>query len=289
MAMNSKIIHHCRSKSSPIKPHSFVSQFNEQLNRLQSSEGAIHYKLNGLIDLLTFDDNLSQLTCTLHQGVQKDEKYSKLVESLLDESLWLIDVCGIIGDILMHTIEETHQLQSVLRRKADVNEVAKEVGSYFKSRKRFKKVIVRLLKQANSFRNKVSLNSSNENQKTASYLCVLGRSHSMAVDVLKSVFTYIACSRTRNKWSLISKLVHSKQEQFEEGCLQRTKFEVVDDALYMITCQKKVTCYNNLQIQHLRRHLEELELVAVDLERSIECLSRVLIKSRVVLLNILNQ
>ncbi|KNA25371.1 hypothetical protein SOVF_007190 [Spinacia oleracea] len=246
MTVNPKIVHHSRSKSSPIKPPPFPLQFNEHLYRLQSSEGAstsqplISYKLNGLIQLYS---NMCQLAC-IQQDVPK-EHHEKVVDFLLDGSLWLIDVCGTIRDFLMQTSEGTQRILSVLRRKLDQHEVAKEVSSYFSSRKMVRKGIVKSLRAAQSFGKKFNTDSSNENHETISFLRILEKSQTISVYVLKSLFSYVSGSRKpseTSKWSLFSKLIHSRQEQTdEEDHSKRNKFEVVDCALHMLTRQKTIT------------------------------------------------
>lgn len=291
MAVNTKTVHHSRSKSSPIQPTPFLLQSNDHLYRLQSSECAstsqqlISYKLDSLLHLLS-----NQMTC-----IQQDfptEQNENLVEFLLDGSLWLIDVCGNIRDVLLQTSEGTQRLLSVLRRKLDKHEVAREVSSYFKSRKMIKKVTVKLLRAADSLGKKFNIDSMNENQEVISFLHILEKSQSISVDVFKSLFSYVSGSRTlseASKWSLISKLVPSRQEPSEEDdCLNKNRFAVVDAALHMLIRHKTVACINNIEIEKLREHLEDLESLVIDLERSIECLCRLLIKSRVILLNMLN-
>lgn len=62
---NTKISLHIRSNGFPSSPHPFVSQFEEHLNRLRSSEASssssVSLKLNGLRDLYDCTDKLHQL------------------------------------------------------------------------------------------------------------------------------------------------------------------------------------------------------------------------------------
>ena len=290
MAVISKSGYHSGSKISPAKPNLFLSQFNELLYKLESLEGVststqvISYKLKILAH---FHSNFFKVIC-IQQDIPKEQN-EKLVELLLDRSLWMIDVCEIIRDVLMQTREGIQQLLLVFRRKLHEHDVAKEVSTHLNSRKIVKKELAKLLRTAESFGKKFYRDTSNKTEESISYLQILDNSQSISVDVFKSLFSYISGSNAiseASKWSLVSKLIHLRHEPLEEeDCSNRNKFEVVDSALHMLSRPKTNAWMKNEQIEKLRDHLEDLRLSVLDLERSLECLCRFFMKSRVILLN----
>ncbi|XP_028752865.1 uncharacterized protein LOC114712484 [Neltuma alba] len=138
---------HIRSNSLPSAPHPLVSQFEEHLSRLKSSESAsssslLHLKattqwLTGLHDCI---DKVLQLPTTQQDFAR--EFSSKTFDELLDGSARLLDVCSIAKDFLLQSKESLQELQSVIRRRrGSKNGLAIAVGEYLASRKKMKKAI----------------------------------------------------------------------------------------------------------------------------------------------------
>jgi hypothetical protein len=102
---NTKSYLHLRSNSLPSAPHPLVSQFEDNLQRLKSSEGtslvsssSICNKLNSMQDLHDCIDNLLQLP--IEQQTLAQDCNEKSVDDLLERSLRILDICSIAKDFL---------------------------------------------------------------------------------------------------------------------------------------------------------------------------------------------
>ncbi|RZC57108.1 hypothetical protein C5167_004413 [Papaver somniferum] len=114
---------HVRSVSLPKTSHPITLAVEEQLCQLKATEQAtssssISQNLSGLVDLYEcVEDFLST-----HDG--------KCLDSGLDGSIILLDVCSIAKDVLSQTKQSVQELQSSIRRRSN------EVSEYMISRKK---------------------------------------------------------------------------------------------------------------------------------------------------------
>ncbi|KAK0583005.1 hypothetical protein LWI29_032262 [Acer saccharum] len=274
--------YHIRSNSLPSRPHPITSEVDQRLSRLSSfqatstsssSSSSICHEINGLQDLHGCVDKLLQLP--LVQQALGQEQQKKLVDELLDGSLWILDVSSIAKDALLQTKECVQGLSSVLRRRRG-EEISREVKKYLTSRKAVKKTIRKALK---GMENKCS-SKTNEEHET---ITMLREVEASTFAVFESLLSLISGPKTSSKsgWSLVSKLIHSKRIACEEEESDMNEFVKVDAQLSTLTSKSdNIICVQN--------QLKALESSIRDLEEGIECLSRHLIKSRVSLLNILN-
>ncbi|KAI9181060.1 hypothetical protein LWI28_010967 [Acer negundo] len=275
--------YHIRSNSLPSRPHPITSEVDQHLSRLRSSQAtstsssssssSICHEINGLQDLHGCVDKLLQLP--LVQQALGQEQQKKLVDELLDGSLWILDVSSIAKDALLQTKECLQGLSSVLRRRRG-DEISSEVKKYLTSRKAVKKTIRKALK---GMENKCS-SKTNEEHETITMLRDVKAATSTVFESLLSLISGPKAS-SKSGWSLVSKLIHSKRIACAEEESNMNEFVKVDAALSTLTSKSdNIICVQN--------QLKELESNIQDLEEGIECLSRHLIKSRVSLLNILN-
>ncbi|KAK0583478.1 hypothetical protein LWI29_037407 [Acer saccharum] len=272
--------YHVRSNSFPSRPHPITSEVDQHLSRLRSSQvtstsssSPICHEINGLQDLHGCVDKLLQLP--LVQQALGQEQQKKLVDELLDGSLWILDVSSVAKDALLQTKECVQGLSSVLRRRRG-DEISSEVKKYLTSRKTVKKTIRKALK---GMENKCS-SKTNEEHET---ITMLREVEASTFAVFESLLSLVSGPKASSKsgWSLVSKLIHSKRIACEEEESDMNEFVKVDAALSTLTSKSdNIICVQN--------QLKELESSIQDLEEGIECLSRHLIKSRVSLLNILN-
>ncbi|KAI9182632.1 hypothetical protein LWI28_027356 [Acer negundo] len=273
--------YHIRSNSLPSRPHPITSEVDQHLSRLRSSQAtstsssssSICHEISGLQDLHGCVDKLLQLP--LIQQALGQEQQNKWIDELLNGSLRILDVSSFAKDALSQTKECAQGLQSVLRRRRG-DEISSEVKKYFTSRKSVKKTIKKALK---GMENKCS-SKTNEEHET---ITMLREVETVTFTVFESLLSLISGPKASSKsgWSLVSKLIHSKRIACEEEESDMNEFVKVDAALSTLTSKSdNIICVQN--------QLKELESSIQDLEEGIECLSRHLIKSRVSLLNILN-
>ncbi|CAN0845464.1 hypothetical protein LINGRAHAP2_LOCUS4136 [Linum grandiflorum] len=242
---------HVRSNSLPSRPHPIVSEVEENICRLRSSQSAstssISDNLRNLQDLHECVDKLFELPLN-QQALVQDQKF---LNQLLDGSLRLLDFCNTANDALSQMKESVCQLQSVLRRKqGDVDQ--SDVKQYLTLRKAVNKSIQKALKNFND---------------NPEIVAVFIDIEAITITVFESLASFVSVSRPSG-WSFVSKLKQQKKvanEQEETLLGNKTN-----------KCEKVQT------------QLKDLEQCIQDLEEGTECLYRRMIKSRVALLNIFN-
>ncbi|ONI21629.1 hypothetical protein PRUPE_2G076800 [Prunus persica] len=120
--LNSKSHIHARSNNLPSTSHPSVTEFEENLCRLRASETLfiiiLIHSLSRLRDLHECVENFLLLPLTQQALAQECE--DKWINELLDGSLRLLDVCGIIKDALLQTKECMHELQSIMHRRREL-------------------------------------------------------------------------------------------------------------------------------------------------------------------------
>ncbi|XP_028767886.1 uncharacterized protein LOC114725532 [Neltuma alba] len=275
---------HIRSNTLPSAPHPLVSQFEEHLNRLKSSESASSsqsLKLSGLQDLHDCIDKVLQLPITQQDFAR--EFSNKGVDDLLDGSLRLLDVCSIAKDFLLQSKESLQELQSIIRRRRGAkNGLAIEVGEYLASRKKMKNAIFKVLGSFKGRKMELIVSSSNKENDT---LSMLKEAEAVTLSTLETLMSFISDTKGQSKqwrWSAISKLMQPKRVACDSQEMVTNEFKKVDAALKSLMGQKHAFTEN------FQGDLENLETCIEDLEIGIECLSRKLIKTRVSILNIFN-
>ncbi|XP_047975428.1 uncharacterized protein LOC125217900 [Salvia hispanica] len=239
-------LHHGRSLSFPSSSHPAVSQFEDNLSRLRSSEAtcsslsSFNGKINGLRKLYeSIDDFL--LLSHIQQIVS---------EECVNDYIKLLDACSSVKDVISLAKEDLRDLLSAVRRK-DVQ----GINAYLSSRKKSKKMIQKCLK---NLRRNTSATCDNGS--------ILKDAESVAISMLESLLSYVLGTKVHeSKRSLLSKLMHSKKDSADEN-----EFNKVESFLQLN---------------------QENELMDSDIqvvEEDLESIFRQLIKTRVSLLNILN-
>ncbi|CAN1134723.1 hypothetical protein LINPERPRIM_LOCUS15928 [Linum perenne] len=258
---------HVRSNSLPSRPHPLVSEVEENIYRLRSSQAAstssISDNLRNLQDLHDCVEKLFQLPLN-QQALAQDQKF---LNQLLDGSLRLLDFCNTAKDALSQMKESVCELQSVLRRKqGDLDQ--SDVKQCITKRKAVKKAIQKALKNLKSFES-----NSNENPEI---IAVIRDVEAITINVFESLASFISVSRTSG-WSFVAKLKHQKKVFSEQ---EMNEFTAVDASLEALLGSK------TSKSDRVQTELKDLELCIQDLEQGTECLYRRMIKTRVSLLNI---
>ncbi|KAH7574812.1 hypothetical protein JRO89_XS02G0007900 [Xanthoceras sorbifolium] len=273
--------YHVRSNSLPSRPHPITSEVDQHLSRLRSSQASsttssssICHEINGLQDLHGCVDKLLQLP--LIQQALGQEQQRKWVDELLSGSLRILDISSVAKDALLQTKEYAQGLHSVLRRRRG-DEISSEVKKYLTSRKAVKKTVKKALK---GIENKCSSKIGEEHET----ITMLREVEAVTFVVFESLLSLISggpkASPKLSGWPLVSKLVQPKRIAGEVDESNMNEFEKVDAAA--LIAHKTSNSDNIIHV------LRQLESNIQDLEEGLECLSRHLIKSRVSVLNILN-
>ncbi|WJX51423.1 hypothetical protein P8452_37623 [Trifolium repens] len=274
---NTKCSLHLHCNSLPSASHPLVSQFEDNLQRLKSSEGASSVsssstcnKLNSMQDLHDCIDNLLQLP--VEQQTLAQECSEKSVDDLLERSLRILDICSIAKDFLSLSKENMHELQSVIRRRGIKTGLTLEGVKYLALRKNMNKQIRKALVNLKSMKNELIASSS-------PMLGFLKEAEAVTLCSLEHLLLFISDPKgnsKHNRWSAISKLMHSKRAVCDSHESETNEFKKVDAALMSSSSE------------NFQSHMENLEMCIQDLEIGVEQISRKLIRNRVTLLNIFN-
>ena len=195
---NPKASIHIRSNSLPSIPHTIVSQFEENLNRLKSydsaSSSSLSHKLGDLQDLQDCTDKLLYLSTT--QQVLAQDCCQKWVDELLDGSLRLLDICSTIVDCLVQSKESVYGAQSAIRRRVAEAAFTVAAGNYLASRKNMKKTIQKALKNIKGIRNDLIVSSE---VKEKDMLNMLKEEEAITVSTLESLLCFISDPKGQSK------------------------------------------------------------------------------------------
>ncbi|KAL9238465.1 hypothetical protein vseg_012882 [Gypsophila vaccaria] len=269
--MASSTVYHARSISLPSRPHPTAEQVVEQLCRLRSSQSAstsssVSDGLNGLKDLYSSVDEL------LQQSVSQNQN-AKWIDEVLDGSLRLLDICSASRDALQQSRESIQDVQSALRRRCSGElSIMKEAAEYLNTRRSVKKTIKKCLK---------NLKPETEQKDEANATISLVKDvQAMTADTLKSLMSYIGGSQ-KSGWSVVSKLINKNADKDAST----TEFDDVDATLNSLISQKKSGLISS-QVENLTSQAFKLASQIQDLDESLECLFRDLVKTRATLLNI---
>ncbi|KAI3980719.1 hypothetical protein MKX01_025284 [Papaver californicum] len=224
-----------------------VFRFEEQLCKLKSTDltSSIYNNLVALKDLYEcVEDFLST-------------QDGKCLDTVLDRSVMLLDVCATIKDVLCMMKQSSQDLQSSIRRGSN------EFDAYMTSRKKVCKVIQKCLSDLKKTTNK------NNDLVTD----ILTEVEAITLAVFESVLSFLSTPKQSN-WSLVSKLTTKRATQ--QAVNEVTKIDVA--------LKSKV-----IEAKEVQKPLAALEMNLQELEDGFESVFRCLIKNRVSLLNMLNQ
>ncbi|XP_058216642.1 uncharacterized protein LOC131327497 [Rhododendron vialii] len=268
--LRSKSTYHTRCVSLPSRLHPVIPQVNE------------HLRLSGLENMYDHLDDLLLLPHAQQSFAQ--QRNEKWVEVVLEKYLRLLDVCAIAKDISSQTKQDLQGLLSILRRRRDTN----DFSGYLNSRKNAKKVIRKSLKDLNCIK---SNHTSVALGKSREILDSLNEVEAATVAVFESLLSYISGTEAESSlsgFSLVSRFMHQKSVASKDEETSTNVFKKFDAALHSHNHHKTSKSDNAVHVENLQNQLAKMEPSIQDIEEGLECLFRRLIKTRVILLNILN-
>uniref|UniRef100_A0A803NR08 DUF241 domain protein n=1 Tax=Cannabis sativa TaxID=3483 RepID=A0A803NR08_CANSA len=274
---------HIRSNSLPTKSHPAIEECNDHLIRLgasrvasSSSSSSIAHQLSGLEDLHLCVERLLELPLT--QQAFSQGRQEKWVDELVDGSLRLLDICSVAKDAVLHTKECARDIQSTMRRKVSLES---EIKKYSASRKVVKKAIQKALGGLKGAESKYTSSPSNNDSEISALVGVFREVEVITLATFESLMSFVSGPKTHSKlngWSVVSKLMQSKRV----GCDDEVANEFAKVDAVLLSHEKINKGDQAMQ------DLKNLEMCIQDFEQMLESLFRRLIKTRVSLLNILN-
>ncbi|CAN4078630.1 unnamed protein product [Withania somnifera] len=253
---------HVRSVSFPSRSQPEYLKVDIELNRLKTWESSsissattplslstIQQGLVGLAELYNSVQDLLE-SPTIQQALVKHQMRG-LAEETLDASVGLIVSCNTVRELVLMMKEHVQDLQSALRRKVGDSSIHIE--------------------------NKIeSCTQVDLDQSLSKLLTVLRQVSALTISVQRYQLYFLssrASKAKKNRWSLISKMLLTKSVACKGDEKIINEVECVDFALF--------------DLSMIQRKLQTKHTALQAIEAEIECLSRLLIRNRVCLLNIL--
>ncbi|PHU26869.1 hypothetical protein BC332_05201 [Capsicum chinense] len=290
---------HARSTSFPSRSQPEYLRVEIELNRLKTWESSsVSSTTTPLIGLNTIQEGLVGLAELYNcvQGLLKSptiqqvllkHQMGRLSEEALEVSVGLIDSCGMTRELVLMMKEHVQDLLSALRRKLGDSSMQSSFNAYISLRKKVKKDIAKSLKALKQVENKIESSTQvDSDQSLSNLLAVLRQVSALTISVLRSQLYFLsspASKAKKNGWSLISKMLVTKSVACKGDKRTINDVECVDFALrsYLHNSDFKV------DVPMIQRKLKTLNTGLQAIEAGTECLSRLLIRNRVCLLNIL--
>lgn len=275
----SKASCHVRSISLPSESHPLTQSVKVRLGRLRSSQETSSLNCQGLSGLLKSlyesVDDFIQLPLT-YQAIS-NVQHQGSVDEVLDRSLRLLEVCGATKDIFSQMKECLKDLESSIRRKRGESSLAGDIEAYMISRKKLKKMI----SKSKSFRSLKTKEDISEAQDKDTTLVTLTREvEEISVAVFASLLSSISLTPKSkgNGWSVVSKLLKSR------STVDAKEVGMINAEVLAWRSSKDISL---VQVQNLLKHLEASQSSIQEVEEELEFAYRLLLKTRVSLLNIL--
>ncbi|KAL0438314.1 UNVERIFIED_CONTAM: hypothetical protein Slati_2314400 [Sesamum latifolium] len=266
---------HVRSNSLPSKSHPIVSDVEDQLCRLRSSEGtstsatSVIAKLASLRDLHEGINSLLQMPST--QQALCHENSEKWTNKLLEESLGLVDLCGFARDVLSLTKGSVQDLQSSIRRNKGEAAAEDDINSYMTSRKKINKMVKKFIR---NFKNV------DTEECDVKAIEVLKETEAFSFSVLKSVLILLSGEKGKQRnWFFLSKFTQTSRVNSERDQERGAK------SLLSLELHKS---RKDIDVQNVLKQLKASEMAIQELEEEVDAFFSSLVKTRVSLLNALN-
>ncbi|XP_058216638.1 uncharacterized protein LOC131327492 [Rhododendron vialii] len=266
-SLRSKSFYHSRSVSLPSTLHPVIPHFDE------------HLGLSGLENMYDRLDDLLLLPHTQLSFAQ--QRHEKWVEVVLEKYLGLLDVCATIKDVSSQTKQDLQGLLSILRRRREEN----DFSEYLNSKKKANKVIQKSLKDLKSIKTKHTDVVVGKSRET---LDSLNEVEAATIGVFETLLSYISGTKAESRFSSVSKLMPRKNVASKDEETKSNVFDKFDAAFHLLNNLKMSKSDNTMHVENVQHQLGKMESSIQDIEEGLDCLFRRLIKTRVILLNILN-
>ncbi|KAK2991953.1 hypothetical protein RJ640_027844 [Escallonia rubra] len=266
MANSSKtsIRHHIRSISLPSRSHPSTLRIEEELNKLKTREALsdstaemICTGLSGMEELHKCMGDLLSLPLTQQAlSVHQQEVSTK---ELLDESLRLLDICGITRDAMSQIKEHVRDLQSSLRRKKGELSIESSIVKFTSFRKKMKKDARRSIAVLKSMGYEMESSPVLDlDHHLGAVIRVLRAVSAVSISIFQSLLLFLSVpvlKKSPSRWSVISKLM-SKGAACENQLDSMNELERVDAALCSLW---KYGSFNEDKMKTAQSRLEVLE------------------------------
>ncbi|XP_071940003.1 uncharacterized protein [Coffea arabica] len=215
----------------------------------------------------------------LSRQALSSERPGKWEEELLDGSLRLLDICGEVRDIYSRMKEIMQELESSIRRKRS-GDLAHE-SSYMISKKHLNKMIRKVYKELKKAEN---CNSTvvNKDSEDVPLVSLIKEVQLVSLPVLEYVLSFLSGPKAGSQpkgWSFVSNLLEQKRAS--------SKPDSDTAAIKQIEIQLDLLNYKKSN-QEVIKKLEEVDSSIQESAEVLEIVFRLLLKTRVSLLNILN-
>ena len=284
----SKSQYHVRSVSLPCRSHPSTVKIEEELNKLKSWEASptpngerICDALSGLEELYMCVDDLLKLNLT--QQALSPHQHEEWVDGLLDGSLRLIDVCGVLRDLTSQIKEHVRDLQSSLRRRKGDSSTEIVIAKYISFRKTMKKDVKKLIATVKQIEKRIGgLSLLGLDHHMSSMIRVLTEVVVATTSIFHLLLSFMSSPTTR---SLVSRLLHTKTAACEDQRVNANELESTDFVLHTLS---KCGSSEGEKKQIAQNRLANLEMSIEAIENCLESSFRCMIRTRASLLNVVS-
>lgn len=257
-------LQHTRSRSFPCgSQEAAIVKVDESLlsESTPSSLSSVADRIKGLQNLYESIDDLLLLPHI--QRSIAHECPQKCVDEMMEGYIMLLDACAAAKDVVSVAKRDAQELLSGVRRRTHME----AASAYLSSRRKLRKMV----QKASFLRKKQNLGKGYEMRPVEKLLM---DAKSATLGMIGSLFFYMMGTKAHSSGSLVAKIMESKR-------VEETEFTKVDAALMSFM-------HNGDDGVKFDDVLKSMECSIQMVEDGLECLFRRLIKTRVVLLNILS-